>query len=1435
MESEASTFVRRETNEDELEEENPSTQIDKEEDSEASATTIDDKRTTILSRGRGRFSTIAATEAIGPSATTESAITQKRPAFARFTPRPFARPTLKPIVRDRSENVISPRVPPRVPFGRPRPSASNSVPGIQPRRLPFPSRISTTTTTTTTTEQPSTLDSDEDDLENKRDDIYLSESAIEEKEHNDENHDDESLNLKEIDRITTTETSGIGETVSSDSGTRKFKVIRRRPTTTTVAAETTFTPPVTDVTMSTVPRIRKIIRKKIKPSEYEVEATTKLRSTEIINDVPELTSNYGEKTKSTTATPTTTQSISEAEEIPIEPKFEFTKQQPKLKEENTGQDNAKTSETEAENESENKNDEAILETENLKPQINESFAIKSNANTEEQVSDSETNQKSFESSQAGDLTEKINGNFSSPDNDNLQKDSDKNDDVTTTTEKESQNISNINDKAIMSQNVTITNDENNSNSTIGGTSDIPAMEVKLESETFNSTSKADTASDEKTVVAVESNDKAIDLSETQPSVAPLSSQVNDTTQITPETTIKTTTQATSPSPRSRLPYRPPKRLFTSTTESSLPSSSKTFSRKFNPGVYTSPASVGREPFKPAVTRRPLFSRTYTRKPFTTARTTKQVEEEDEYSDEELLDEEGLDEEPENPFVFVPPSQLYTRKPDSEEEYEDEGNDEFEEGSEEEIYDEEQPTTTTTTTTVRTTLGRFTTSSRRPLFKPRLINSNTFRTSTTTTELPHLETSTTQLPKIPIDNEQNKTVSYNRFASNKPINDTKKRVQNVPIGYNIPVSKPNIPSKNNSKPVINPIKEEKKITTARAIEITTTENNEYLSNSEQVTTQPESQVTNKIEIETTTEQIDIENNTSDYLENTEETVTLAPREVLSNVFNEPVTFSKTESPATSLSPVTVLAPVTTLTPETTLAPVTTVAPLTTRAPITTAAPVTTIAPTTERHTTTEPVPETTIIPTTPPPIVKTQFNKLFSVSRVVEVSSKLDKHHLNKNNETTFIEEGPIVIEKKPTVDKIGEVSRFTLIKIVEDEIPIYLTKLGHVYPVDNPPNNPIRIDEARNARSLIDDNYPKENLLTSESMNKAYRHNHKAVTQRKETMLKREVEHVRDDNFLSYINEDKKSEKTEGHQTYPQWQFVPAAYENELNKQAKNFEVVTPRIVRNDASTLSLEGLFKTSPPVAKNTKEQPFFVYSIAAANEKNQGKPAKSEALKMDIITSLDNKSKESEIKVNTDKPTTMQPTIKSTTLEIIESPPTTMTPNTTVKDMITSPIVSLLMTTRMIPSEDTTTTFKPTTTESKPIESTTTKISPRNGKKSNFPYVRRPIIRSNITRTVVTPKTPIKLNATTKFNAVHKTNKTLSFSPSKSRFSGGRAQNVPIDVRKKTTVAKFTPKIYTTETPKTTTEKKTFTKPKRPNFRPSFVPRRSTGTPSVTNGDI
>lgn len=371
-------------------------------------------------------------------------------------------------------------------------------------------------------------------------------------------------------------------------------------------------------------------------------------------------------------------------------------------------------------------------------------------------------------------------------------------------------------------------------------------------------------------------------------------------------------------------------------------------------------------------------------------------------------------------------------------------------------------------------------------------------------------------------------------------------------------------------------------------------------------------------------------------------------------------------------------------------------------------------------TTESIVETTVA-STAAPIIKTQFDKLFSVSRVVEVSSKLDKHRLNKNNESRLIEEGKIMIEKKPMVHKIGEVSRFSLIKIVEDEIPIYLTKYGHIYPVENPPDNPIRIDEGRNARALS--NFaegPRENLVASESINEAYRHVTKEANKPSSDVPKHRVEHIQSDDFLSYINDDKKSDKS-NENAYPQWQFVPAAYENEQNKQnkaAKSFEIITPRSMLTNPSTLPLEALFKTeNPKMAKKINDekgtQPFVVYSASVPTQDEEANIVKLEVLKPETGRSIVTFAKGQEFQGGSVEQSTVQYPINITILPKTSATPvsTTTVLTTSTEKTTTSPIIELLTTQpSTVPTEtEVTTTEMPSTTETMPEEITTVKISP------------------------------------------------------------------------------------------------------------------------------
>ncbi|XP_050350766.1 mucin-2 [Nymphalis io] len=1318
----------------------PTTIADKAEDSEVSAATIDERRPSIFPRGRGKFPSFT-TQAIGKSVTTESSLNRRRPSFARFTPRPFARTiSTTSLSENKLENEIdsvTQRTRSRLSYTRGRTQSSSVSPPIfQARKLPFPSRQSTT--------RPRLIsENDDEEIDNKNDDITLSETAIEENEHDGTTADEESqkkskTSAERLEIIPSEESS------SDKNGKRKFRVIRRRPTPSTSEVPLSNTETTTAIT-----RIRKIIRKKLKPIDDDSETVTK--TVGLINagfkDPPKDFINYGEKTRITTASvPSideyrTTTEIDEGLEQNTELLKEILPDTPRL--------------------------QVQTETVIIEQDI-ETIKKDENKEVEEKIVTSEKEEKP---------------------------------EVVLNTEEMKLSLSDNKEPTLIKDDM-----ENTETSTESASSLIEDNSKISQRNETDSESATTTENITRKIVVEEIATTELSLSETETSV---------------ETTTTSTTQLTSPSPRSRLPYRPPKRLFTSTTEAT-PSSSRTFSRKYNPGAYTSPSTVERPGFfSRGTTKRPLFSRTFTRRTFPTVRTTPkfQLEDEEEYSDEEILDEE-----PENPFVFVPPTKLFTRKPDSEE-YDDDldeeeetynEEDDLKETPEEEIYEDEEPPVT------------FKPSSKRPQFKPKIINSNTFRTSTSTTEI----------PRRLIGNNQNKTTVYNRFGGNKPVNDTKKRVQNVPPGYNVPKSIQNVNLKNSTKQPLYTTKSVIVETTIDSIikenEQTTTETDEYLYMTETSTSIPSQTLSsNDTENETETP-MEIDNSSDDYLEFT----TNYPSTQDSGIINQTDMETDTETVGDT--------------------------------------PTTRIVENNFETTTDEPETTSQIAPVAP--IVKTQFNKLFSISRVVEVSSKLDKHRLNKNNETTLIEEGKVMVEKKPTVDKIGEVSRYSLIKIVEDEIPIYLTKLGHVYPVDNPPDNPIRIDEARNARALVDYlDIPKENLVASESMNEGYRHIN-IVSDQLKYLEKGQVEHISDDDFLSYVNDDKKVEKLEDDLTYnSNWQFIPAAYENEKIKQvksAKSFEVVTPRLMLTDPSTLPLEALFQTENPimarkVTDDKSKQPFVVYSAPVPTQEEEANLLKIKIIKPQMSRSIETFARGKELKgpsvivestvkypisISILKQSPQTTHINETVLSTTNSPPSnnttfsTTTTNTQTTSVITenirtSPIVELLTTTEAIPEQvmvekitEThhstllTSTEIPVTTDTVQEEITTLKISALDAKRAKYGLPRRPIKPSNLTKFSSVTRTTAKINITPR--TIQRNNKTSSFNPSISRFSGNRAQNIPVDLRKKSITPKVA-KTFTTESPRSTTERKLFIKPIRP-LRPSFVPKRFTTLPPTLPGD-
>ncbi|KAL4719012.1 hypothetical protein ACJJTC_014334 [Scirpophaga incertulas] len=1213
------------------------------EDSEASAATVEVRRPNILPRGRSKYKLTTLQPVEETSVITESTVSQRRPAFVRFTPRPFGRPSSTTTEDELTvEKEVSLKPPQRLPFVR-----ASSL-SLQGRKLPFPSR--------STTEQTLTNDDEniDEDLESKSDDIDLSETAIAEKEHEDSTDEVETpkrriiIKKLRVPSSTTENIVSIENSTTDESGKRKFRVIRRRPASTTTTEAIINTTEAESSSSPTIPKVRRIIRKKVVPIESEPEMKVQsigLLDTSLRNAITtEAAINYGEKSRETLTSFVT--------EIP-------------------------STKTEKQ--------DIIPETANE------------------------------------DIDETSNSEI---------KDVNSKDDIIVTTE----------------LNTTPESIEN---------------EVKENQE-----------------VIVQTADQSLSLSENEKES--VESKESDTDESAVKTTTTSTTQITSPSTRSRLPYRPPKRIFTSTTESSLPSSSRTFSRKYNPGVYTSPATADKslDSIKP-ITRRPLLnSKIFTRRPFAPFRTTKKIQEEieqDEYSDEHSSEIEQ-----DNPFVLVPQNQFYSRKPTNgdDEENIDEYDDETEELAEEEDVEIEPPQ------------NKYSTTSRNPIFTPRIINSNTFRATSS---------STTEIPQRQFGSIKNRTGIFSRFGANKPVSDNKKRVQNVPIGYNSPV---NVASQSTSiadEQLPETTTVDQDLTTTDSDLTTYSDDDEYLSMTESnpVVTVDSTLATNnddsisKIEgIEMTTIESEIQStNTDDYLEFTESsTYYPTTKDMLENT--QTINTINTEI-------------------------------------------------------TTKGLPQTTTNIPSITPIVKTQYNKLFSISRVVEVSSKLDKHRLNKNNETTLVEEGKIMIEKKPTVDKIGEVSRFSLIKIFEDEIPLYLTKLGHVYPVENPPDNLIRIDEARNARALGNfADAPRENLIASESINEAYRHL-KNLNQGTESTNKNHVEHLTNDDFLSFINEDKIVDKTKAVPTIvsdisytPEWQFIPAAYEKESNgqfKSAKSYEVVTPRSVQyTDPSTLSLQSLFKTENPitarkVGDSNKIQPFVVYS--APIPANDFKP---HIIQQETGQSIVTFAKGQEFHGSSVDETTMKYPVDLTVIPLPAVSTTIseyVTPITTTENIPTNPLLELLTTTQQatLTTEDlTTTTEIPSTTESIPAETTTQKIS-IDSKRSKFAFPRRPIIKSlNLTRP--SPKPVKKINATVISNLNQKPNKTTGFNPNKSRFLASRSQNVPIDIRKKSTT-RYPIKTFSTDSPRTTTERKLSFKPIRLNFRPTFIPRKSSTLPPTT----
>lgn len=1367
-------------------------------DSEVSAATVEASKPNLVSRGRSKFLLSSISDATAQSTTTASTA-QRRPTFARFSPRPFTRASTSPVSTVSEEvpiEVATQRIPSRLPFGRTRP-----IPSIAGRKLPFPSRQSTTQQTLTNEDDDN--DDDDDYSEIKTDDIMLSESAREENEHIEPEITTEAdipkrrVIIKKLRPPGVTETQLIStETIPiDDAGKKRFRVIRRRPSSTTITPEVEAA---TETVSGPGPqRIRKIIRKKVKPSEDAPNITAKaIGSLSFKGSTTEF--NYGEKTRPIITTTTT-----EAEPEPvIEVLTEFYKEENKIQPE-VQQKTQLEIQSNTNIQSETQPDtQSGIQPENIETEI-------------ELIIDSQVTEKSIET--VIDKQEEIIHveTTTVPSTTEVQPDTKISND---------QEIEMKLETAVSypQDNTEPTKLETDVNASQGNAEPILENENNAQTEAKDYINGSSEESETDSNVELEAKDEIITDSAENISnisdnkqISESDSPITQTEASQTETTTVTTTVSTTPLPRSRLPYKPRKKSFTPSTEPSLPSSSRIFSRKYNPGVYTSPATADKPQLKTAgaVTRRPFSSRIFTRRPFTPRTTQKVVEEE--YHDVEVL-EEGDEPEQENPFVFVPPNQLFTRKPDSVEDDEDAANSEelLEEGEGEENYEEEEQ--------IDEIPPKFAFTTKRPGFKPRVVNSNTFRTSTTTTELPKL-----------LGSSQNRTGLITRFGSNKPINDAKKRVQNVPPGYNSPVNALN------TKLILGVVKNETQqseksennVTVTSSVTIENIENatvdddDDYLTatttaiDGKDLTIPDNISTTTSFEADTATAEMELDSSTDDYLEFSEVTTSYPAVQDIYTTSGQPEFIVKTtnaENPAT------------------------------------------------DTVSTTEGVTEQFIIATTTTtpsvsPIIKTQFDKLFSISRVVEVNSKQDKHRLNKNNKTTLIEEGKIKVEKRPVVDKIGEVSRYSLIKIVEDEIPIYLTKFGHIYPVENPPDNIIRIDEARNARALNENfsDVPRENLVASESINEAYRHVREDSADIDNRGI---VQHVPNDEFLKYVNDDKKDDKNQDIPLYTQWQFVPAAYETEQIKAAKKYEIVTPRSMHTKQSTLPLEGLFKTDTPAmgrkVSDQNNQPFFVFSDMVPNQQEPVNIDKVSVIKPETSHSIVTFAKGQAFNVDS---SVEEASVKNT-IKISVSPqldvnsmlsfPSTTTDSissvsiTVVTEGTSSPIINLLTATQPVIetssttyATSTTTTTEDSTTQSITEESSTVKTSPADVKRSKFSLPRRPIIKSsNFTRPPIIFRSTKKINSTTTLNLNQKANKT-TFNPTKSRFSVNRVQNVPVDLRRKTNSAKQTTRIftttksYTTESPKTTTERKVYFKPIRPNFRPSFASRKT--TPSVTTG--
>lgn len=689
----------------------------------------------------------------------------------------------------------------------------------------------------------------------------------------------------------------------------------------------------------------------------------------------------------------------------------------------------------------------------------------------------------------------------------------------------------------------------------------------------------------------------------------------------------------------RPPYRPSKRplaILTSTEPTST--ASKVYSRKYNNGVFTTPLTPAE---REQQARRPVLgSRPVIKRPFTTARTT--TTDEEEYESEDGPEEE----EPDSGLVFVPADQLFTRGPPSTarktssqpDVVEDSDDDDDEDLESEEDEEEREPEKEEEV---------------KPVIQPRPGSRFTNRFNPPQRPAPgpvRLGISNGREPNrppLPTGNRAPNRPSIGNRPANKPV--AFQPNQNRPrFGQGASASPVDSTTKGYTRKYVanKPVAEVGPTTEEINLEAVKAKHDQLFANPKRPTT-----TTSAPTVEDSTTDIgDMTTDVGDMMTTMEEDTDMnlfSTTEESTTVFEMPASMDNVMTTDRSENEITTFDSTVDNTESLILSSSTT--------STTTVGDDSQNVTTTEKHhvfalneytansTTPKTVEDNTVYPivsllTTARPenktrvnngteeqIIKTssQLDRLFSVSRVVEVTSSQEKHRLNKKNESRLIERTERKQEQKPTLDKIGEVSRYTLIKIVEGDIPIYLTNLSHEYPVANPPFNPIRIDEGRNAKTLMNfTDSGKENLIASETVNSAYNHRNTLIdiidaptfseiqrqsllrqsnVQRSIKIEEQDVEkedknlEKEDKNDETTIKIDENAEKVDKEEKQI---FVPGAVV--LNEEDK----VTPKS-NSESSTLALEGLFITGDSNAQATGSnraigsQPFVVYAAPKKNE--------------------------------------------------------------------------------------------------------------------------------------------------------------------------------------------------------------------------------------------